>query len=101
MAKTAEIKLMLSPERKELWKEYCEVHGCGLTLSGLIEQAVDEKICGKTEYVDKQAGQGWYWIAKPNGKLRDKYDAEVFSQARANIDRKRKYRDDLANGIWH
>lgn len=100
MAKTDEIKICISPEKKELWKEYCDVHGCGLTLSALIEFAVDDKICNKTEFRNKLVGEGLYWIVKPNGDRRKRYDAEVFAKAHQNIERKRKYREDLENGDW-
>lgn len=87
--KTASVKVLLTPEKKKLWKEYCDVHQCGLTLSSLVEYAVDEKITNKTEYRDRQAASGWYWVVKPQGKQRDVYNAEVMMAARQNIERKR------------
>lgn len=87
MAKTAEIKVLVSPERKQLWKEYCEAFQHGLTLSRLVEQAIDDKVCNRTEYKCNQAGVGWYWTIKPNGNNRKQYDAEVLSEGRKEIER--------------
>ena len=104
MAKTAEIKILLSPEKKELWKQYCEAHQCGLTLSRLIEHAVDDKVCGKTEFIDKNIGEGAYWVVKPNGAYRKQYDIEVLSKGRKEIerlDKRNKERaEELEGYLW-
>lgn len=95
MTKSEEIKLRISPEKKALWQEYCEVEGCGLTLSSLIEFAVDDRVCGKTKFIDTRFSAGIYWAVKPNGKRRKDYNKEVFALARKNIARKRKYREEI------
>lgn len=90
MPKDNSIRIKISSEKKQLWQEYCDAHMCGLTLSRLIEQAVDDKVCAKTELKNKQAGSGWYWAIKPTGNSRTKYDEEVFSLARKEIERKKR-----------
>lgn len=97
--KTAEINILLSPEKKELWKQYCEAHQHALTLSRLIEHAVDDKVCGKTEFIDKNIGEGAYWVVKPNGAYRKQYDAEVLSKGRKEIERLNKQNKEHAKEL--
>lgn len=97
--KTAEINILLSPEKKELWKQYCESYQHGLTLSRLIEHAVDDKVCGKTEFIDKSTGEGAYWVVKPNGIYRKQYDAEVLAKGRKEIERLNKQNEERAKEL--
>lgn len=97
--KTAEINILLSPEKKELWKQYCEAHQHGLTLSRLIEHAVDDKVCGKIEFKDKSIGEGAYWVVKPNGIFRKQYDAEVLSKGCKEIERLNKQNEERAKEL--
>lgn len=85
MEKNDSIRIVISQEKKKLWQDYCAV--TGLTLTRLIEQGIDDIVCGKMEFKPKEIGDGWYWNIKPRGAEREKYDRQVLALGRENIER--------------
>lgn len=100
MAKDTKVTIRITEEKKKLWEDYCEAYGKGLTLSGLIELAVDDRVTNVTEFRDKAAGTGLYWILKPNGEYRKQYDSRVERLGRKEIERLNTHKQNILNGIY-
>ena len=100
MAKDTKVTIRISEEKKKLWEDDCDAHGKGLTLTGLIELAVDDRVTNVTEFRDKAAGTGLYWILKPNGEYRKQYDSRVERLGRMEIERLNKHKQNILNGIY-
>lgn len=87
MNKDDSIRIKISSEKKQLWKDYCKAHGYRLNLTKLIEYAVDDRVAGRTKYKNDGIDTGIYWVLNPTGKERDKYDNEVLLEGGNEIKR--------------
>lgn len=99
MAKTAEIKILVSPEKKKLWKAYVDTMPAGFTLTNLIEMATDDRVAARVEPRDHRAGSTFHWAIKPLGDRKVKYEAETFALARKEIERLNKRNEERAKEL--
>ena len=98
--KDTKVSIRISQSKKKLWEDYCEAYGRGLTLSRLIEHAVDDRVTKATQFRDSSIGTGLYWIHKPTGDYRAEYDSRVERLGRKEIERLSKYKYNIENGIY-
>lgn len=99
MDKNDSVRIKISSDKKQLWKDYCEAYGYRLNLSKLIEFAVDDRVTGRTRYKNNSIGAGLYWLVAPTGKERDTYDRGVLSDGGREIEKLKGRRDRLRNEI--